>query len=601
MTGERPQPAGTHPGGGAVLRFLAVLSLAVALAIPLLSFACLFPLVENMPTWDQWSLIELWSAHYEGRPVLPVLLKPYNGHLNLVPRLIFFGMGVLSHWDVRLDIVASYLAACGTLTLLLLLACRGGRQGLLLAAPISAQVFSFQQYENFVSGYPFGQNLSQLLSTLAIFLLSLPRLGRRAFLGAAAATAAATFSWGAGLAGWYVGLVALLLRRERSRWRLGVWLALTLLSTAAVKAGSAGSFRPIDWKHLVPFFLALLGKAWAPSAFPSVDQTIFLGAAALLAFAALAGWVLLRRLWPEMLPWLLLGLSALASAGLISLGRSGEGLDQALASHYVTAAYPLVVACTAILFFVLLATAERARLKSVWRGLALAAAVLPVLQATAVSYRWLPVLRSWAAIIHHNTREIARGTATDEAIRTSHHPDPQVVRQGVEVMRKNRLSWFHEALDGEPPSGNVDRIAGQTADRRPLVIAVDEPWKIEGWAVRSRRQGGEVKAVHLFIDGRRIASAELDLPRSDVMEFFHSSRYLSSGWVISVPAAAVPEGTHRLWVAAADYNDGLFILLETDLVARGRSSRPAGEQRELGAAGGQEAPLPPQHAVGQRP
>ena len=102
----RPEPS--NPGGGTALRSLAALSLAVAVAIPLVSFACLFPLVENMPTWDQWHLIGLWSAYYEGRPVLPLLLAPYNGHLNLLPRLIFFGMGVLSHWDVRLDIIASY-------------------------------------------------------------------------------------------------------------------------------------------------------------------------------------------------------------------------------------------------------------------------------------------------------------------------------------------------------------------------------------------------------------------------------------------------------------------------------------------------------------
>ncbi|HEY4564962.1 MAG TPA: hypothetical protein VIJ36_18395, partial [Thermoanaerobaculia bacterium] len=514
-----------------------------------------------------------------------------------VPRLVFFGLGVLSHWDVRLDVVASYVAACGTLTLLLLLA-RRSRHGLLLAAPISAQVFSLLQYENFMSGYPFGQNLSQLLSTLAIFLLSLPRLSRRAFLGAAVATTAATFSWGAGLAGWYVGLVALLLRRERSRWRLGVWLALTLLSTAAVKAGAAGGFRPIAWKQLVPFFLALLGKAWTPNAFPSVRLVVFLGAAALLGFAALAGWALFRRLWPEMLPWLLLGLSALASAGLISLGRSGDGLDQALASHYVTATYPLVVAGVVLLFAALQDAAEHTRLTALWRALAVAVVVLPVLQAAVVSWRWLPVLRSWAVTIHHNTREIVRGTATDDEIRTSHYPDPWLVRQGVKVMQAHRLSWFHDVLDCEPPSGNVDRLAGGAAVARPVVVDVGTPWKIEGWAVRSRHQGGEVKAVYLFIDGRRIASAELGIPRRDVMAFFRSSRHLRSGWVISVPPSAVLEGSHRLWVAAADYNDGLFILLETDLVGR-VPSRLAGEQRELGTAGRQQAPLPAQHALGQ--
>lgn len=437
----------THPAGGSALRSLALFSLAVALAIPLLSFVCLFPLVENMPTWDQWHLIELWSAHFEGRPVLPLLLKPYNGHLNLLPRLIFFGMGLVSNWDVRVDIIASYLAACGTLTLLLLLLARRGKDGLLLAAPVSAQVFSFLQYENFLSGYPFGQNLSQLLSTLVVYLLTFPSRGRVAFLGAAAAAAGATFSWGAGLATWYVGLVALLLRPAGSRRRLGVWLTLTMLVTIGVKAGVGGSFGPIAWKQVLPFFLALLGQAWTPLASPSVRLTVYLGTASLLLFAALAGWAV-RRLWPGALPWLLLGLSAFASAGLISLGRSGAGLQQALASHYVTATYPLAVVCIVLLFSLFQAAAEHGRYKAVWRGLVLAVVAVPVFQSVAVSAEMLPVLRGWGDIIHRNSRAIARGTATDEAIRTSHHPDPKLVRWGVEVMRANQLSWFHEVCDG---------------------------------------------------------------------------------------------------------------------------------------------------------
>lgn len=570
-----------HPSSGA-LRFLAGLSLAVAVAIPLVSFACLFPLVDNMPTWDQWHLIELWSAHYEGRPVLPVLLKPYNGHMNVVPRFVFYGLGVLSRWDVRLDIVASYLAACGTLTLLLLLLARRGARGLLLAAPVSAQVFSFLQNENFLSGYPFGQNLSQLLSTLTLYLLTFPRLGTAAFLGAAAATLASTFSWGAGLSGWYVGLVALALRPDRNGRRLGVWLALTLLATFAVKKGAGASFGAIAWKQIPLFFFALLGGAATPLPFPSVRLAIALGVAMLLLFVVLAVWAW-RRLRPESLPWLLLGLSALASAGLISLGRAVSGLQQALASHYVTATYSLVVACTVLAFFLFQAAAEHIRLRFVWRGLALAAAAVPLLQPVAVSYRMLPVFRSWTDTIHHNAVDIARGTATDEAIRTSHHPDPSLVRGGVEVMRANQLSWFNEMNDEGPPWGRVERVAGQTTETGTITIALGAPWKVEGWAVRSRQDGGEVRAVHLFIDGQRIASAELDLPRSDVATYFGSPRFLNSGWLISVPPSAVPEGIHRLWVSAADYNDGLFTLLEARLVARRKAA--VGEERETEAVG----------------
>lgn len=432
-------------------RGLAAVSVIVALFIPLLSFVHMFPLVENMPTWDQWSLIDLWNAHYEGHSVLPFMLRPYNGHLDLLPRIGFYAMGLMSHWDVRLDIVASYLATCGTLALLLFLLIRCSTSGLWLAAPVSAQVFSLVKYANFLSGYQFTQNLSQFLATLVIVLLTRAEVGRASFLGAAAAALGATFSWGAGLIAWYVGLVALLLRSDRRRRQLEVWLALTLLSTVVVKLGSRGAFEPIVWSQFVAFFLAVVGKAWAPMASPSLILATSLGAVACALFLALGAWSPRRVLSPPMRPWLLLGLSALGSAGLITVGRSGDGLDQALASHYATSTSPLVVACL-MLIVIPLQTAGHTRFRATRWGGVLAVATLALVQPAVVSCQWLPILRSWAAIIHRNSIQIARGTATDEVIRASHHPDPALVRRGVEVMRAHRLSWFHEAIETGPPA-----------------------------------------------------------------------------------------------------------------------------------------------------
>jgi hypothetical protein len=484
---------------------------------------------------------------------------------------------------VRLDIVASYVTACGTLALLLLMLRRLGARGLLLAAPVSGQVFSFLQNENFLSGYPFGQNLSQFLATLTLYLLTLPHLGTAAFAGAAVATLASTFSWGAGLAGWYVGLVALLLRSERSRLRIGIWLALTLLATVAVKRGAGGAFGAIAWRQVPAFFFALLGGAATPIPFPAIRLALIAGAAAFAAFAVLAlwGW---RRARPESLPWILLGLSALASAGLIALGRAIWGLPQALASHYVTATYPLVVACAVLAFLLFWRAGERARFGAVWRALALMVAAAPLLQALAVSYRALPVFRSWTATIHHNAVAIARGTATDQEIRTSHHPEPSLVRGGAAILKQHQLSWFHQMTREGPPLGHVERLAGQpvaagSAPDVPAIagVAVDQPWAAEGWAVRSGTHGGEVKGVYLFVDGQRIASGELDLPRQDVADYFGSPRFLASGWRIAVPPAAVPEGVHRLWIAMADYNDGLYTLLDARLVARRAAAAAPGE------------------------
>jgi hypothetical protein len=600
MTGGSgsPDSSAAVAGGECALRALALLSVVAALIVPVVGFVLLFPLVRSIPTWDQWSMIEVWSAHFTDRPVLPLLLEPYNGHFNVLPRLFFFGLGLLSHWDIRLEVVASYVAAGGTLALLLRMLARQGRHALALALPIACQVFSLLQYENFMSGYPFGQNLSQFLAILALSLLSAERLRTVSFAAAGAAAMASTLSWGAGLATWFVGFVVLLLRGERRPARFGAWLGFTLIATAVVKLSAGGAFGGIFWERVPPFFFALLGKAWSPRAMPSFRLAAAMGVVAFLLFTGLAAWGY-RRLRAASLPWTSLGLYSLAASGLIALGRAGAGLEQALASHYVTATYPLVVACTVlgVLLLLDLRVADR-RLRWIPRTLAAAAALAAALQPAAASAEMLPVLRSWDPIVYGNAVAIARGTASDAAIQTSHHPSPQLVRSGTEVLRVNRLAWFRDLLDGHPPWGVVERFAGQLAAKRPIVVAGDLPWTVEGWAVRARHAGGPVKAVHLLVDGRRRASAVLDFPRHDVADFFGSADFLASGWVISLPAGALGSGAHRVTVAAADYNDGLFTLLETDVLVLAparevESPGLVGDQHELGAQRTEELPLPP--------
>jgi hypothetical protein len=296
-----------------------------------------------------------------------------------------------------------------------------------------------------------------------------------------------------------------------------------------------------------------------------VSSTILLGVIAFVLFAALAAWSSIR-LRQEVLPWILLGLSTLGSAGLIALGRTGAGSQQALASHYVTATYSLVLACV-VTACLLLTSAKRGQLVPLRHGLVLILVAAPVLHAAAIGFRILPVLRSWSAINRANSLEIVRGTATDKAIQTSHHPTPELVRSGVTVLRDYHLSWYHDVVDGYPPSGTVDLVAERRPDKPPVTVAVNNEWQVAGWAVRSRRDGGPVKAIELFIDDRMIASARLDIPRPDVADHFGSSRFLDSGWMITIPPDAVAEGTHRMRIDAFGYGGCHVSLLETEMLA----------------------------------
>lgn len=563
-----PPPA----GGSRWLSLLVPLSFAAALLVPIASIVCTFPLVVNMPTWDQWALVPLWAAHHRGEPVLPLLLEPYNGHLNLLPRLFFFVLGLITHWNVRTEMTGLYLAAAATLVLLLWLLGRGDRRCLLLAFPVACLSYSLVQYENFMSGFALCEILTQLMVTVTCCLLTLPRLSKGAYGGAMLSAGAATLSWGAGLASWYSGIAVLALRRDEPRRRLATWAAVSVLVTVGVKLAAGGAFGSTRWGQVPTCFFVVLGRPWDPRQVSSIAASMRLGIVALAISGALGVWAW-RRLGQASLPWLSLAFAAVGGSGLIAIGRSAAGAEQALASHYTTAATPLLIACVVWTFQLFLRLGDDGRIPlAASRGLAVAFAAIAALMPLYASARVVPMIRSWDPIVRGNALAIARGTATDEAIRASHYPDPATVREATEVLRRYHLAWFRAAVAAGSPAGTLDRLAGVQPGPTPLVLKGDEPLLLEGWAVGSQAEGGPARGIRVFVDGTSVPIVPtLDQPRDDVAAFFHDRRFRDSGWTATLPAGAIARGRHHLLVGIADWDQGIVVVADRDVeVASGR-------------------------------
>lgn len=413
-------------------------SLTIAGLIALVTFGVIFPLVEKIPKWDQWSMVEVFEAHYAGKPALPLLLKPYNGHLNVLPRVFFFGLGLLTHWNVRAEVVASFVVAFGTAILLLLMLRDTDPSMLVLAAPVVAYVFSLAQFENFMSGYPFGQNLSQAASTAAVFLLTRPALRAAHISLALVAALVAAFSWGPGLAALGVG-IALLVARSWPRWRWPVaWTAGT--GTAVFLVGRS-VHRAIVWPVVPEFLLRLLAPVFSPTIFLTVEEARFWSwlTVSIVALALAIGWRLIPHL--DFLRWAGLAATALGAAFLIALGRADATPVQALASHYATATYPLAVAALALVArSLVLPRGDRLRPA---RALLLAALLLlPLAQLAKVALRTLPELRAWHGVNADTSAKLRAGTITDDEIHRTLHPDAALVRWGTTVLRAHRLAGF---------------------------------------------------------------------------------------------------------------------------------------------------------------
>lgn len=443
-SGERlttsPRPALSLPWHVAI-----VFCVAAAYAVPAIMYALFFPMWGNLPSWDQWHLVPIWDSYYSGGNFWPMMFEPYAGHLNIIPRFVFLGLAIASHWDIRWEITLSFVLATVTLTIFVrALAAAHDRRLLVLALPIAGQVFSALQFENFMSGYPLGQNISQLAATAAVYFATRKQARTQHIFLAGLGAFVATFSWGAGLVAWPVVLVALILRRPlRIGWVVGM-VAATFATAVVVHAGYSGR-PPIRVAAIAEFFAILLGKPAMLVPFPAPHACVSAGIALLLLSGlcfALAG---MARLWQPMFRWAMFALLGVASAALISIGRFEDGPPQALSSHYVTASYPLLVATIVVVAALLLAWAAYSQnlFGRVVALLALAAvAIVMTLQPAVVAARTIPVLRDWSRSSPEFVAKVIAGTVTDDEIHRSTHPDADLVRWSIEALRRHHLALF---------------------------------------------------------------------------------------------------------------------------------------------------------------
>lgn len=423
------------------------ISLGVAIAYPLLAFAIGFPMSRNAPTWDQWSLVPIFDALDRGQPIARLLLEPYNGQHHPVARSLMVGLGRLTDWNVRAEIALSYVLAAAILGLLLRLVWETDRRLLILAAPIAALVYSPHQFETFLSGYPMGQQLQQLLWTAVLVACTRQRLSGWHAIAAAALALCSTLSWAAGLTAWGVGFLALAVRRrDRPIWIAAWGLAAVALTIAAREAGrSAG---PMALAKAPAFLLVLLGRELSPVGWPSAElaQAIGLGfCAALASVLALAG----RRLLGALLPWALCATGSLGGAAMISAGRASAGLGQALSSHYSTVVYPAAVATLVIAAKLLLDRSDSLSVAgSRWASPTLAPTILGMVslllvgQQALAARQILPTLHGWVILTSQRFERLKAGEATDQDIHGSFHPDAELVRREARTLRRLGYAGF---------------------------------------------------------------------------------------------------------------------------------------------------------------
>ena len=392
-----------------------MLAAALVLAPPAALAALIFHYSTNVPLWDQWEpdITGMFEKYSAGHLTFADLLAQHNETRPFFPRLLFFVLGELTHWNVRYEMAATWIAACLVALMVWRLGAptHQGRPIVRLAVLFlsSLLIFSPAYYEAWLRGdcLPDFIPLACITGGLLVARLQVSRATR--LLACAALATVSTYSFANGVLAWIVLFPALLhwdgqegLRRKG--WVAGWWAAGFAVNEAVY---FYGYHKPVQhhpvlelWLgcleqplRTVQFFLSFLGAPLAGgTGYPQTAATLiglvlvalFFGACVLILRSRAD-----RDLVGQTLPWLVIGGYTVLSAGLVTSTRPGQfGLAEAINPRYGMFAMPLAVSVIHLAPLLTLEwlgrnPASRPRQWLVRIGLGLPAAGLCVLHALA--------------------------------------------------------------------------------------------------------------------------------------------------------------------------------------------------------------------------
>jgi hypothetical protein len=482
-------------------------------------------LVERLARWgvdapllDEWNMVDGLEKYSLGTWTIDDLWRSHNGHRVVLLRLVLVPLALVSGWNIRVEMFLEVAFAASTFALFAWALRQALGMGPMLTGCVvlaSVAVFSLNQWENWMWGFQLNITMVVFFSVLALTLLS----GEPARLKTAFALGAAilaSLSQAAGLTIWPAGLIPILAEPKpsgSSSGRLAVWgmlgVAVIGLYTSP-RPGDLGAPRPSAFVLTHPvdylaFVLTALGGpvvSFTGTAWPPRD-------AGIAAFVALAGLVLVGLSWraigdrPDLRSRLvpLLGVAAwsVLVAAQIGLGRAQAGRPGAMASRYMTLTTPFWVAVIGLLGAVSL-HGSRLRLAARLTLSALGVSLL-------VSSLWnIGVFEQRWRVLWPMLGDARRRAAPDSVLAVL-HPDSDLVRDRMQVLRRLHLSFFREgfplplpavplasfeqSLEVRPPLPKF--AAGRVAQLR---VRVKNPTSTR-WSALGRGGFGFERSVHL--------------------------------------------------------------------------------------------------------
>jgi hypothetical protein len=308
---------------------------------PAILLAALLPLYwVDVPQYDEWDSVTLFEHLSQHSLTLGLLFKQVNEYRQFFPNAAFVGLGKLTHWDLRYEMILIFMAVAvislNVRKLAALTTEASATQFAILFFAANLVIFSLTQYENWFQAQQLVYYVPILCVTNCVIIAQskLATVGK--FAACAALSFISMFSSANGVACWIVVLPLLVFIEWPKNRRLVIglsvaWMIALGLCVALYLYGyekpwwtpspSTGLYHP--WRAFV-YFLGFVG---GPLGLEGVKLSIAAGAVMLLGFIAACAYVIRQRhdrsLSERTIGWFVIGSYSLVTGAMTTVGRVG--------------------------------------------------------------------------------------------------------------------------------------------------------------------------------------------------------------------------------------------------------------------------------------
>ena len=567
----------------------------------------------DVPVWvDQWSLVDLFEAisSIDLSSFLAELWELNNNHRMIFPKIIFAVTAFFSNWNIFYELYWSFSLALITFLLIYKLSEITNRtQSIFLFHATNIMtcflMFSWVQYSNWLWGFQIALYLINFCVILAIFILaSFSKFNSQTKLKLAGFFCIiSSFSSAQGLMSW-LALIPSISTLEGSpiqkTRRLFVWLTSFIFcsfiysiqynSIPVTEYYDVVSYNSI-WDKFRVYIHFFLNVVAAPLTGDSTFAWILgLIVTSCFLFLFLQSWIErpsirhpFRTVFiSESAPWISLGLFSILCSFLMTIGRADIGADYGLVTSRYTSHSILLTIAVIHLFYIHLYRFNNQYKKSAFSDKIL---VYSFCLGLITSLMWVrsyqslnivkiqiyqPTQSAQSCLYLINYLELEKSHFFQNS---PHHclssivPTTAGFSEQVQRLQKINLRNFAEDLSFvEEPDQIHGFISSPWTPEKSFSVPPGGIVKIDGWAILPN-QPQQPQLVFLSLDNHQsfFASAYINLPSPDIIEFMKSDAYQNSRWEVSFSADNLTSGENIIKAWIYDPKERRFVKLSGEM------------------------------------